>query len=163
MRSGDLFNLEERSEYTETMIGQCIDEYTAARIRAAVDLSAAALIDVRMEDIVNRMFERCFRDAAWNQAVGVAIEARRLDVVEDAVARAGRGSAPSRELLRFVFDVAVRHVASRTYRREIFSTLARVRCMTVGGNPRPPAVCSHGVCYVSRSCTGSSHRSTTSL
>jgi 26S proteasome regulatory subunit N2 len=126
LKSGDLFDIEERSEYTEKMIGQCIDEYSHNRVAAAKDPAVPAP-PARMEAIVMRMFERCFRDGAWNQAVGVAIEARRLDVVEDAISRAGSGSPQSRSILASVYDSALKFVTTHEYRTSIFQLLKKVR------------------------------------
>ena len=39
-------------------------------------------IDTQLEDIVNRMFTRCLLDRRYKQAVGVAFETRRLDILE---------------------------------------------------------------------------------
>lgn len=35
--------------------------------------------------VVNRMFARCLTDGAFEQAVGMAIECHRLDIVKEAV------------------------------------------------------------------------------
>ena len=40
--------------------------------------------------VVNRMFERGFHDRQFTQAVGIAIETRRLDVLEKAITEAVR-------------------------------------------------------------------------
>jgi 26S proteasome regulatory subunit N2 len=45
-------------------------------------------IDARLEAVVNRMFGRCWRDGSFKQALGVALEARRLDVVGATLTRA---------------------------------------------------------------------------
>jgi len=137
LQSGDLFNISEGSEYTEKMIGQCIDEYTEARNRRVRDPSAPAP-DARMEAIVMRMFERCFETGAWGQAVGVAIEARRLDMLETAVARAGRGSATSRAMLSDAFSVATRYVSTREYRITVFELLRKV-------SRAPPPAAAHAL------------------
>ena len=39
-------------------------------------------IDPQLEDIVNRMFARCLMDRRYKQAIGVAFETRRLDILE---------------------------------------------------------------------------------
>ena len=39
-------------------------------------------IDTQLEDIVNRMFARCLIDRRYKQAIGVAFETRRLDILE---------------------------------------------------------------------------------
>lgn len=42
-------------------------------------------IDERLEAIVNRMFQRCFDDKQYRQAVGIALETRRMDMFEKAI------------------------------------------------------------------------------
>lgn len=50
-----------------------------------LDQSELKPVDSRLEDIVNRMFQRCFDDKKFKQAIGIAIETRRLDIVEKAI------------------------------------------------------------------------------
>ena len=52
------------------------------QVREQSELKA---VDPRLEDIVNRMFQRCFEDKKFKQAIGIAIETRRLDVFEKAI------------------------------------------------------------------------------
>ncbi|KAA0161111.1 hypothetical protein FNF31_03952 [Cafeteria roenbergensis] len=122
LESAELFDINERSEYSEKMIGQCIDEYTRARNEAAKNPDHGGP-DPRMEAIVMRMFERCFTDGAWSQAVGIAVEARRLDVVEDAVSRAGRSTRAAKAILADAYDAALRFVSTREYRTSVFELL----------------------------------------
>lgn len=42
-------------------------------------------IDSRLESIVMRMFERCLADRRYKQAIGIAFETRRIDVLEKAL------------------------------------------------------------------------------
>lgn len=126
LESAELFDINERSEYSEKMIGQCIDEYTRARNEAAKNPDHAGP-DPRMEAIVMRMFERCFTDGAWSQAVGIAVEARRLDVVQDAVSRAGRSTRAAKTILADAYDAALRFVTTREYRTSVFELLRTVR------------------------------------
>ncbi len=51
----------------------------------AKETSDVKPVDTRLEDIVNRMFQRCFEDKKFKQAIGIAIETRRLDIVEKAI------------------------------------------------------------------------------
>lgn len=127
LESAELFDINERSEYSEKMIGQCIDEYTRARNEAAKNPDHGGP-DPRMEAIVMRMFERCFTDGAWSQAVGIAVEARRLDVVEDAVSRAGRSTRAAKTILADAYDAALRFVSTREYRTSVFELLRTVSC-----------------------------------
>ena len=38
-----------------------------------------------MERVIEKMFKRCFEDKKWKQAIGIALESRRLDKVRDAI------------------------------------------------------------------------------
>jgi 26S proteasome regulatory subunit N2 len=38
-----------------------------------------------MELVIDKMFSRCFADKKYKQAIGVALESRRLDKVKDAI------------------------------------------------------------------------------
>ncbi len=42
-------------------------------------------IDGRLEAIVMRMFERCLADKRYKQAIGIAFETRRIDVLRRAL------------------------------------------------------------------------------
>ena len=85
--AGKLFNVDESSEYVETIIAKCIDHYTKLQVEnfQAKEASDVKPVDPRLEDIVNRMFQRCFDDKKFKQAIGIAIETRRLDVFEKAI------------------------------------------------------------------------------
>ena len=60
---------------------KCIDSYCEKR---KADGSGGAVVSAKVlaeqEAIVNKMFERCFADKQWKQALGVAIETRRMDM-----------------------------------------------------------------------------------
>jgi len=42
----------------------------------------------QMEGIINRMFNYCFEEQEYKQAIGIALEARRPDMVIKAIATA---------------------------------------------------------------------------
>ena len=54
----------------------------------ATDATQIKSVDHRLEDIVNRVFQRYFEDKKFKQAIGIAIETRRLDVFEKAILNA---------------------------------------------------------------------------
>ena len=51
----------------------------------AQDSSVVKSVDARLESIVNRMFQRFFDEKKYKQAIGIAIETRRLDMFEKAI------------------------------------------------------------------------------
>lgn len=104
------------------MVSKCIDQYTAQRTAAAggaVDDDASEELDPRMEGIVERMFDRCYADGEYTQAMGIALEARRLDKVEETLQKAT--DRPT--LLKYTFDVCQTLVTSRETRLKVLSIL----------------------------------------
>lgn len=82
--AGDLFDVNARNEYVDTTIAKAIDFYTQKRKVLFLD-ETADVIDPRLEDIVNRMFQRCLDDGQYRQALGLALETRRMDIFEESV------------------------------------------------------------------------------
>jgi len=73
LAAGPLFDLSHRNEYVETILAKCLDRYTKLRL-------AEEEIDSRLQHIVDRMFDQCFKDKQYKQALGVALETRRMDM-----------------------------------------------------------------------------------
>lgn len=55
-----------------------------------------------MENVINKMFDRCFNDQQYNQAIGIALEARRLDKVREAIEK----SNDVEDKLSYTFTIA---------------------------------------------------------
>ncbi len=97
-----------KSDTFLSLPAKCIDTYTARRKLAQaaayrtadgapVDPEAAAAeleeVDPRQEGIVNRMFQRCFDDGEFKQALGIAVETHRLDMFRAAITKAVSGGS----------------------------------------------------------------------
>ena len=68
-------------------VAKCIDRYaelSARRFEGAAEQGAGP-IDPRLEQVVNRMFQRCFTDHEYKQAIGIALETRRMDILQRAI------------------------------------------------------------------------------
>jgi len=93
--AGQKFDVSSKSEYVETLISKGIDQYIALRVQlleskpALSDEAKATLIDPRLEVLVERMFQRCFADGEYKQALGIALETRRLDHLRTAITVSG--------------------------------------------------------------------------
>jgi hypothetical protein len=83
-----------------------IDEYISLRVRlleakpAGAEEEKAVVIDPRLERLVERMFDRCFTDHEFKQALGIALETRRLDYFKRAIlsSRTSRIPTPAFQL-----------------------------------------------------------------
>jgi len=140
--AGPHFDTEEASEYVRTLVARCLDRYCAARAKAAeggaggADAAAAdAAADPRLVAIVERMVAKCCAHGQYEQAVGVALEARRLDMLEKVIA----GSGDATRTLGYAMRVARGTLVSRAFRDQVLRLLIRMY-ETV---PRPdwPEVC----------------------
>ena len=153
--AGELFDVSDRSEYVETLVSKCIDEYiaqkqaeynqthkahakhitlatasspaddTPAPASASASLSttsAASPIDPRLVTVVERMFQRCYDDGQYHQALGIAIESKRLDQVKQAV----RLSPETRAMLSYAYQLSQSLVLSHGFRQQLLETLVEL-------------------------------------
>ncbi|KAI5122570.1 hypothetical protein M0805_004787 [Coniferiporia weirii] len=81
--AGPAFGAESRvfgsEEYIETVVSKAIDKYV--ELRSDETSSASKRIDSRLQDIIEGIFRRCIEDGEHKQAVGIALESRRLDLI----------------------------------------------------------------------------------
>ena len=98
-----------------------MDESNGPLAKSLTSISAVE-IDARLEAIVERMFERCFADEAYFQAIGIAIEARRIDKVGESVARC-KSEEQKAILLKYILNTAIDIIGSRSFRLEVIQTI----------------------------------------
>ena len=81
---------------------KCIDHYTVLRMKWFDDTAdSKPEIDPRLENVVNRMFERCFDEHKFQQAAGIALETRRIDLLERAIQESVRAHVNNRTSVVF--------------------------------------------------------------
>lgn len=117
--ASDLFDVNARNEYVETIISKCIDHYTKLRVEAAENPSSPPAMDPRLEAIVNRMFQRCLDDKQYKQALGLALETRRMDVFAKSI----ESSDSVNEMLSYAFQVAMSTIENRSFRSTVLRSL----------------------------------------
>lgn len=125
--AGNLFDVNARTEYVETIIAKCIDFYIQQRV-AAIDAADDAKsidakpVDARLEVIVNRMIQRCLDDGQYRQALGIALETRRMDIFETAITRSDDINA----MLAYAFQVAMSLIQNRAFRNTVLRCLVKL-------------------------------------
>jgi len=117
--ASDLFDVNARNEYVETIIAKCIDHYTKLSVEAAENPSSPPVMDVRLEAIVNRMFQRCLDDKQYKQALGLALETRRMDIFAKSI----ESSDNVNEMLSYAFQVAMSTIENRKFRSTVLRCL----------------------------------------
>jgi len=117
--ASDLFDVNARNEYVETIIAKCIDHYTKLRVEAAENPTSPPVMDLRLEAIVNRMFQRCLDDKQYKQALGLALETRRMDIFAKSI----ESSDNVNEMLSYAFQVAMSTIENRSFRSTVLRSL----------------------------------------
>ncbi|KFK26374.1 hypothetical protein AALP_AA8G240200 [Arabis alpina] len=119
--AGSLFDVSEDTDYVHTLLAKAIDEYASLRSKAA-ESSEMVDIDPRLEAIVERMLEKCIIDGKYQQAMGIAIECRRLDKLEEAITKSDNVQGT----LSYCINVSHSFVNRREYRHEVLTLLVKV-------------------------------------
>ncbi|GFY82599.1 26S proteasome regulatory complex, non-ATPase subcomplex, Rpn2/Psmd1 subunit [Actinidia rufa] len=101
---------------------KAIDEYASLKSKAVELSDDVAEMDPRLEAIVEKMLDKCILDGRYQQAIGMAIECRRLDKLEEAITRSDNIHAT----LSYCINVSFSFVNLREYRREVLRLLVKV-------------------------------------
>ncbi|XP_050216572.1 26S proteasome non-ATPase regulatory subunit 1 homolog A-like [Mercurialis annua] len=120
--AGRLFDVTEDSDYVHTLRAKAINEYAARKTKAAESNVVSTNVDPRLEEIVERMLDKCIEEGKTQQAIGMAIECRRLDKLKQAIIE----SPNVQSTLSYCINVSNAFVNSREYRREVFHLLVNV-------------------------------------
>lgn len=98
-------------------------------------------VQKNLQATVRRIFESCYESGNYKQVVGIAIEARNLDVLRESIVRASQtekksGKKPaqsggqSEDLMEYVLDICMNVVQERGLRNEVreFESTFICRC-----------------------------------
>ncbi|KAB8239660.1 proteasome regulatory particle base subunit [Aspergillus alliaceus] len=84
----------------------------------------------QLQAVVERLFEQCFVQKRYRQVIGIAIEAKSLDVLRRAIIQASEDekklngeSRRSEELMEYVLDICMGIVQERAFRNEILKLI----------------------------------------
>lgn len=127
LSAGKYFDISVKSEYVDTLLAKCIDEYKVQRLEqeSETDPSKVKVIDPRIENILEMMFQRCYRDFCFDQAMGIALDTRRLDKVEEIINVALKYGKES--ILSYTYDLCqgARNISSREFRLNVMDVLTK--------------------------------------
>lgn len=80
----------------------------------------------QLQAVIERLFEQCYRQKRYRQVIGIAVEAKSLDMLRRTIQRAGEDekkqpgeSRRSEELLEYLLDVCMSIVPERGFRNEV--------------------------------------------
>lgn len=87
----------------------------------------------QLQAVIERLFEECFRQKRYRQVIGIAIEAKSLEVLRMAILRASDDEKKqqqgefrrSEELMEYVLDICMGIVQERAFRNEVCPSFYR--------------------------------------
>lgn len=129
LSAGNLFDVDAETEFANTLRARCIDEYIAIKVRQseAADRpssSADTALAPELESVVERVLAGCIQNGEIHEAIGVSIEARRLDKVEVAIVDGCTTDDARMEALAYCFECAQTLISSRSYRAKVLDLIA---------------------------------------
>lgn len=88
-------------------------------------------IQKQLQRVIEQLFERCFQEKRYRQVVGIAVEARNLDILRRVILRAstdertetGEATRRGEELMEYVLDICMSVVQERGLRNEILKLI----------------------------------------
>jgi len=123
LESGPNFDIYHQSDYVRTLVSHCINQYISAQVQNFNARNAEDRVEIseRMTYVVEQMFERCFADQEFKQAIGISIEARRLDKLEDSIIR-----SQDPGLLKYTYEIVKDIVLPKEFKRAIVVSLVKL-------------------------------------
>jgi len=120
--AGELFDVSQSNEYVDALVATCIEEYIKLRNKNEENPKETTTIDPRLEKLVEGMFERCFQDKKYKQALGIAVEAQRLDMIQRSVSESD--DVPG--MLRYALKTFTEEVQNHNFRQKILRLLVEL-------------------------------------
>ncbi|KAJ0984151.1 hypothetical protein J5N97_002507 [Dioscorea zingiberensis] len=120
--AGPLFDVSEDSDYAHTLLAKAIDEYASLKSKPIKPSDDEAIVDPRLKAIVERMLDKCISDGKYQQAMGMAVECRRLDKLEEAITSSDNVHAA----LSYCINLSHSFVNHREYRCEVLRLIVKI-------------------------------------
>nr|GAT44102.1 predicted protein [Mycena chlorophos] len=116
-------------EYIETVLSKAIDRYIQLRMD---EQSGKEKMDARLQSVIENIFLRCIQERELKQAIGIALEARRLDVIERIYTQTKDTS-----LLSYAMEGVLDTGFSLSYRDQVLTFLFPLFPRPVAGDNSP--------------------------
>lgn len=134
LSAGDLFDVDAESQFANTLRARCIDEYISIqrkREQTSGDEEKAATsaehaYAASLQSVVERVLAGCIKKGEIHEAIGVAIEAHRLDSVQAAITQGCKSDEAKKEALAYCFESAQNLISSRAYRAKVLNLIASI-------------------------------------
>ncbi|KAK6459498.1 armadillo-type protein [Scheffersomyces xylosifermentans] len=123
--AGDEFNIEEQSQYIETIVSQCINLYNSSSQKKFLDSSVS--IDPRLTAIFEKMLEKCIKANELRLALGISLESYRLDIVEAILGQQIKENEENAlALINYVLICSNTVISNTQFRTKVLNTLIKL-------------------------------------
>lgn len=124
--AGEAFDVDEASQYVETIISKAIEQYT--RLKAQQFEGELVSIPEPLQLVFEKMLYRAIEAKELKLVVGIALDAYRLDVVESVIkTQLSTESEDSvLQLIGYALNIATSVIVSTTFRAQILTSLVTI-------------------------------------
>ncbi|PXF44863.1 26S proteasome non-ATPase regulatory subunit 1-like [Gracilariopsis chorda] len=134
LSAGHLFDVDAESQFANTLRARCIDEYISIQRKREESTgdegnaatSAEHAYAASLQSVVERVLTGCVKKGEIHEAIGVAIEAHRLDSVQAAITEGCKSDEAKKEALAYCFESAQNLISSRAYRAKVLNLIASI-------------------------------------
>ncbi|CAN8069150.1 unnamed protein product [Agarophyton chilense] len=134
LSAGPLFDVDAESQFANTLRARCIDEYISVQKKrqesdnenGQIGPSTQHVYAAALQDVVERVLNGCIEKGEVHEAIGVGIEAHRLDKIEAAITEGCKSDEDKKEALAYCFESALHLVTSRGYRAKVLNLIASI-------------------------------------
>jgi len=125
LEANHYFDIFAKTDFVQTLVSRCIDEYIGLRVKnyQARTPEDKVQIPEKMEFVVERMFEKCFQEGEFKQAIGIALESRRIDKMEESI----RNSPNLKDMIEYTYNTVKDIVIPRDFRNEVVRSLVNLQ------------------------------------
>lgn len=124
----DHFDIKNRDEFVDKMISRAIDRYSAIqKHNYSAGEGDKIIIDANLTNLINNIFDQSFATKNDHKIIaGLAVEARRLDVVQRVI----NGSSNLSDILGHLFDISQNHVQSKLFKDALIKVILEAYAST---------------------------------
>lgn len=122
------FDIDEASQYAETIVSQSIQMYIKDASENYSKTQTIGDIDVKLTAIFEKMMQKCVTSGELKLALGIAIEAFRLDLVEQILKNKSQeeNEQAALKLITYVLQAATSTVSNINFRNSILRVLFEI-------------------------------------
>ncbi|CDH13491.1 probable 26S proteasome regulatory subunit RPN2 [Zygosaccharomyces bailii ISA1307] len=125
LAAGDRFDIEDRSQYVETIVSKSIEMYIKQSTKNYESKGPKQFIDPKLNAIFEKMIQKCVCASEFKLALGISLEAFRLDLVEHLLKSRLTDDTETNalKLINYVLTATITVVDNSLFRKAILNSL----------------------------------------